>query len=440
MLFALSLILFSGHAFGQMFAPLSNKSFPTNYAYSTSQDTVYVFYDAANAVLHARHSSGTTADFVWSKFNTGSKHFDQVVGQDLGMTESLLTVTQTGGYSVSITPLVGAVETDTAWVYIDTFSIAGITVNNTCSFLKLRVNTLPESYDYYDIYYDLSQLPNFLVPISIKNKLFVDWLKNGTDTLDYGQVLTLQYDNLPVEDAYYTVDVFDVLGKLQKSQTAVIPAIAPLAKYDISTWTDNTWKATTDDVSGQAPMKLQLTSQSKNCDSIIWTGFNDVNLFYKGGDSLLWHEHRLASDNIYETNQLMPGKYGLRLIAIKESSGCRDTLGLKYVTVLTSKFNSDLIPNVFTPGGAFPSFKMKSDTSSIRSIRSISVKIYSRWGNQVYTYQGTVSDWTGWDGKTESGANAPAGVYYFIFTAEGWDDVYYNGGPYKGFLYLYRND
>lgn len=436
-LVALSLIFFSEHALGQLFAPLCDKSFPTQYTYSNSQDTVYVFFDKTNAVLHARHSSGTTSDFVWSRFNTATKQFDQV-GQDLGKTESTLTLTQSGGYSVAITPLVGAPEADTAWAFIDTFSIASISVENTCSYLKLRANTTPESYDYYDLYYDLSQLP-YLVPVSSKNKLEVTWKKNGANVIDYGQVLILKDDNLPVEDAYYTADIKDVLGKAQSDQTAVIPAIAPLAKFDVAVWGDNTWKPVTD-VVGQAPMKLQLTSQSKNCDSIVWTGFNDVNLFYKGGDSLLWNEHRLATDNVYEPNQLLPGRYKLGIIAIKESSGCRDTLELKYANVLTSKFNSDLIPNVFTPGGTFPYFKIKNDTSSVRSIRSISVKIFSRWGNQVYTYHGTVDDWSGWDGKTESGANAPAGVYYFVITAEGWDDVYYGGGSYKGFLYLYRND
>jgi hypothetical protein len=437
-LVVLSLFFFSEHALGQLFAPLSDKSFTTQYAYSTSQDTVYVFYDPANAVLHARHSSGTTADFVWSRFNMTTKQFDQV-GQDLGKTESTLSLVQSGGYSVAITPLVGTPESDTAWAFIDTFSIASITVNNTCSYLKLRANTAPESYDYYDLYYDLSQLPN-LVPVSSKNKLTVTWKKNGADELDYGQVLTLQNDNLPVEDAYYTVDISDVLGKPQTAQTAVIPAIAPLAKFDVSIWNNNTWGSPATDVTGQAPMKLQLTSQSKNCDSIIWTGFNDVNLVYKGGDSLLWNLHRLATDNVYEPAQLVPGKYILRLIAIKESSGCRDTVELKYADVLTSKFNSDLIPNVFTPGGSYPYFKIKNDTTSVRSIRTISVNIFNRWGKQVYTYKGTVDDWTGWDGKTESGADADAGVYYFIFTAEGWDDVSYSGGPYKGFLYLYRNN
>ncbi len=369
-----------------------------------------------------------------------TKQFDQI-DQSVAAVSSDLAITESGCYSVQVQPLVGNVETDSAWVYLDDFSITNVTQENTCSYLKMRVNTLPESYEYYTLYYDLSQLPN-LVPVSKKNKLDVTWKKNGGEIVDYGQIVTFKDDKLPVEDAYYVADVKDVLGKPVKYTTATIPAIAPLAKFSTAIWDGTTWKTTGTKVEGPAPMKIQLTSQSKNCDNIIWTGFNDPYLFAAGGDSLLWNVTNPSTNNQYESQELLPGKYKLRLIAEKVSSGCRDTVELKYANVLYSKIDPSLIPNVFTPGGSFPYFKFKTDdTTLVRSIRDFQITIFNRWGGKVYSYNGTIGEWQGWDGKHDgTGAESAPGVYYFIINARGWDDVSYSSGPYKGLFYLFRNE
>lgn len=436
----LSLVgLASVNGYGQIISPAADVAFVTQYYSSTHQDSVYVFYNPIMGRIRAAHSTQVTSDIKWFKFNMTTKKFDPI-DQSLGAVSSDLSITESGCYSVSIQPIVGNVETDTAWVYLDNFSITDVTPQNTCSSLKMKVNTQPESYEYYILYYDLSRTSN--VPISKKNKLDVTWKKNGTEEIEYGQFITLKDESLPIEDAYYTVIVKDVLGKSVTYQTPTIPAIAPLAKFDVALWNGTTWSAAGTKVEGQAPLKLQLTSQSKNCDSIIWTGFNDPNLFYAGGDSLLWNVGNLATNNQYEPKELLPGKFELRLIATKISSGCRDTVTLKYVNVFTSKIDASLIPNVFTPNGSYPVFKFKTDdTTLVRSIRDFEIKIFTRWGNAVYSYSGTVGDWKGWDGKTDgTGADAAPGVYYFIINARGWDDVNYSGGPYKGFFYLFRND
>lgn len=397
--------------------------------------------------LKAAHSTRITSDIKWYKFNMTTRQFDPI-DQSLGAVSSDLSITESGCYSVSIQPIAGNVETDTAWVYLDYFSITDVTPQNTCSALTMQVNTKPEYYEYFTLYYDLSQLPK-LVPWSKKNQLDIVAKKNGSEQID-GPVITtnkmlgyiLSDDKLPVEDAYYTFEVKDVLGKSVTYQTPTIPAIAPLAKFDVAIWNGTSWSTAGIKKEGQAPLKLQLTSQGKNCDSILWTGFNDPNLFYAGGDSLLWNVGNLATNNQYEPKELLPGKFELRLIATKISSGCRDTVTLKYVNVFTSKIDASLIPNVFTPNGSYPVFKFKTDdTTLVRSIRDFEIKIFNRWGNSVYSYSGTVGDWKGWDGKTDgTGADAAPGVYYFIINARGWDDVNYSGGPYKGFFYLFRND
>ncbi|SDB91515.1 T9SS type B sorting domain-containing protein [Williamwhitmania taraxaci] len=432
--------LSSLEGFGQITSPTSDVALATQYSLQPHQDSVYVFHIPVMANLRAMHSTKVTSSIKWFMLDMVTKQFVQI-DQSLGAVSSDLSINKSGCYSVSVEPSVGNIETDTAWVYLDNFDIIDITATNTCSNLKMRVNTAPESYEYIILYYDLSQLS--FTPKSKKNKLDVTWYKNGeTAELDYGQIITLKEDNLPVEDAYYTVVVKDVMGKSATFQTATLPAIAPLAKFDVAIWNGTNWSTAGEKVEAQAPMKMQLTSQSKNCDSLIWTGFNDPYLFDRGGDSLLWNVGNLSVINQYETQDLLPGKYKLRLIAKKNSSGCRDTVELKYATVLASKIDASLIPNVFTPGGTYPYFKFKTDdTTKVRSIRDFDIKIFTRWGNQVYSYSGTVGDWTGWDGKTDgTGAEAAPGVYYFIIKARGWDDISYDSGPYKGFFYLFRNN
>jgi gliding motility-associated-like protein len=101
---------------------------------------------------------------------------------------------------------------------------------------------------------------------------------------------------------------------------------------------------------------------------------------------------------------------------------------------------SDLgIPNVFSPDGDgindyFIPFS--------KSLRSISVEIFSRSGIRVYNFIGEgdeLAAWKGWDGNVnDSSAKASPGVYYYVIRALGWDDIRYDGKPQRGFVYLYR--
>lgn len=438
--------LASVNGYGQITSPTADVASATQYS-STHQDSLYVFFNPIMGRIKAAHSTRITSDIRWFKFNMTTKQFD-LIDQSLGAVSSDLAITESGCYSVSIQPIAGNIETDTAWVYLDNFEVTSVTTENTCNYLQLNINTKPAYYENIITHYDISQLPN-LLPKSKKNNLDIVAKQNDITILN-GPIVTKQKNLayilndtiLPVEDSYYTLVVKDVFGKKVAYQTPTILAIAPLAKFDVAIWNGTNWSSAGIKNEGQAPLKLQLTSKSKNCDSILWTGFNDPNLFYAGGDSLLWNVGNLATDNQYEPKELLPGKYKVRLIATKISSGCRDTVTLKYVNVLYSKIDPSLIPNVFTPNGSYPVFKFKTDdTTLVHSIRDFEIKIFNRWGNTVYSYSGTVGDWKGWDGKTDgSGADAVPGVYYFIINARGWDDVSYSGGPYKGFFYLFRNN
>ena len=82
------------------------------------------------------------------------------------------------------------------------------------------------------------------------------------------------------------------------------------------------------------------------------------------------------------------------------------------------------IPNVFTPNGdgMNDNFVVES-----KSLRNISMEIFSRSGLKVYSFYGEAEilrDWTGWDGNVNSSSvKASPGIYFYIIRAYGWDDI-----------------
>lgn len=80
------------------------------------------------------------------------------------------------------------------------------------------------------------------------------------------------------------------------------------------------------------------------------------------------------------------------------------------ITVEIPCFNF-IVPNVFTPNGDgindFFEILVENTTQ-------YSIIIFDRWGTEVFK---TSNPMLYWDGKTESGANAPDGVYYYILSA-----------------------
>jgi hypothetical protein len=97
------------------------------------------------------------------------------------------------------------------------------------------------------------------------------------------------------------------------------------------------------------------------------------------------------------------------------------------------------IPNVFTPDGDGYNETFMVDS---KSLRFISVEVFSQSGLKVYGFSGegeSLKNWTGWDGNiNNSSRKATPGIYYYIIRALGWDDIKYDSKEYRGFVYLYR--
>lgn len=181
-----------------------------------------------------------------------------------------------------------------------------------------------------------------------------------------------------------------------------------------------------DPKTGEAPLEVTFT-----VDSVSNGGSEDAVTyswsFYEVTDT----SNLITSDE--ETFSFeRPGEYYNWMIA-KYQSCTYEYTHPEYIRVDSSLLE---IPNVFTPNedGANDFFQVKS-----RSLMHFSGKIFNRWGRLVYEW----TDWTtaeaGWNGRYQNtGQPVPAGTYYYVIIAVGYDDVEYRGKEYKGFLTLLR--
>lgn len=165
-----------------------------------------------------------------------------------------------------------------------------------------------------------------------------------------------------------------------------------------------------------------------------WSGFTPLTVEFSftanDPESWMWH----FSDNGTDTAR-MPShtftSFGNHEVILEVNSGppnyCveRDTVIIFVDIIVEIEAN-----NVFTPNGDGYNDHFEVKT---RGVEEIDVVIFTRWGNKVYG----ISELDGkWDGRTEGGAEAPDGTYFFNIEALG-----YNGETYtrKGSVLLLRN-
>ena len=160
---------------------------------------------------------------------------------------------------------------------------------------------------------------------------------------------------------------------------------------------------------GFLPMKISFANQSANGLNFFWD-FNDGKTTTETSP-----EHIFENDGVY------------KVYLVAYNGKCLDTAYSATIEVnRTSKLE---IPNVFTPNNDNKNdvFNFKGD-----GLKTISAKMYNRWGQLVYEWD-TLGG--GWNGTTLAGINAPDGTYFYVIDAVGNDGVPYN---YKGHVDLIR--
>lgn len=156
---------------------------------------------------------------------------------------------------------------------------------------------------------------------------------------------------------------------------------------------------------------------------------NDTTILLVGPDcstcTYLWNNGITDQINVAKN----PGTYTIQ-VATANNCIASDTIDL-LKTDCPSNFSIE-IPNVFTPNG-----DGQNDYFNpiIRDVISFEMKIFSRWGIELFN---TNSIGLGWDGKTASGQDAPDGTYFYIVTITYKDQDAVQQLDYKGYVNLFR--
>jgi gliding motility-associated-like protein len=137
----------------------------------------------------------------------------------------------------------------------------------------------------------------------------------------------------------------------------------------------------------------------------------------------------------------IPGSYSVTLTAYKEvtaSASCQRSLTSADMVIVAPSL-LDKVPNVFSPDGDGLNDFFLINEKNYNSVKYFEVTIFNVIGHKVYSYEGDINLWEGWDGTIRnSNRLAQEGVYYYFIKASGWDPVEYGGDQYAGFIYLFR--
>jgi gliding motility-associated-like protein len=181
---------------------------------------------------------------------------------------------------------------------------------------------------------------------------------------------------------------------------------------------------TADQETGFAPLTVNFSNTSASSSTATGTSSITSIWSFGNGSTKTTTINTTQAGTSAVFNQA--GTYTVTLYATKGS--CVST----YSRVITVDIPSKLeVPNVFTPNGDGSNDIFFVRTANLSEITAL---IYDRWGNKIYeltTEKGNIA----WDGKSNTGKEAPDGTYFYIITAKGKDGASYDT---KGTVSLFR--
>jgi PKD repeat protein len=354
--------------------------------------------------LTAVHPGGTGSyNFSWYQWNNLTSSFSIPIKTDPGVSSSTINNLTEGGYKVDIDNA-GTITSFTAWILFDKPPVVDAKLQNplkNCDYVALDGTAAPvvNSFHYYD--------PVTGVQLNLANELKFMWSSSPESVIPYPDV---DIDPIsfspPLEDVTYTLKVF-TLGCSNES-SFFYESIHVKADFSV------------DPETGEAPLEVNFTDKSIRGYIYKW----------EFGDDTISELKDPLPHTYYR-----PGEYSVRL-TIESDRHCVDSMRFNSIVVDPSSLH---IPNVFTPDGDGYNETFMVDS---KSLRFISVEVFSQSGLKVYGFSGegeSLKNWTGWDGNiNNSSRKATPGIYYYIIRALGWDDIKYDSKEYRGFVYLYR--
>lgn len=186
--------------------------------------------------------------------------------------------------------------------------------------------------------------------------------------------------------------------------------------------------------SGCSPLTVNFTNNSQNASNYAWD-FGNGQTANVGTTASQTQTYTTSSviQLIASDGNCRDTAYAFVTISI---CGCTDPTALNYNPLANVNDGSCFypaptveVPNVFSPNndGSNEIFFLKTTNST-----NISLTILNRWGDVIF--EGS-SMTPGWNGKTQNGIEAEAGVYFYKYVIEGLQNQSLEG---HGFLTLVR--
>src|SRR5664280_1156934 len=369
----------------------------------TVKDPIFIYCNDSGSQkgsLNASSPGGTGPfNFSWYKWSDATKSFSIFLKSETGVLTSAFGDLDEGGYKVILT---GGIDTNfVGWIFLDKPISKANLLNANCDYVAGKGLTAIDTFYYNNI--------SNGIPVKLPNTVNFLWSSNPASTIPSPDFyLNPQTFDPPLVDVTYNLQVSDSFSCVSNS-SFFYQTIRVKADF------------TADPYTGEAPLTVTFTDKSIRAVKYLW----------EFGDTSTSRVNNPAPHIYYK-----PGTYSVKL-TVESDLHCIDSLRLDQNIVVDP---SELgIPNVFTPNGdgINDNFMVES-----KSLRNLSIEIFSRSGMKVYSFYGegaTLKDWKGWDGNVNySSIKASPGVYFYIIKAYGWDDILWSGIEYRGFLYLYR--
>ena len=397
----------------------------TSYPSATGvKDPIFVFCsptgsNVTGALNAVRPRGSGVYDFNWYGWSDLTKSFSTLFKSETGVVVSSSTGLNEGGYKVDIstggiydTSLVG-------WIFFDKPPKAFAKLQQElCGRIALKGTAAASVSSFY--YRDIANGS----PVALKNEVTFLWSSNPSSVIPFPDL-----DSIPV---IYFPPLEDVTYKFRVNSLACsgessffYPSIQVKADF------------TADPAQGEAPLEVTFTDKSvRGTKKYTWE-FGDKTRDGKKTPAWIIEEDSLWVMSIpFLHTYNIPGDYSVKL-TIESELGCIDSLRIDpKISVDKSKLD---IPNVFTPDGDGLNDFFIVDS---RSLRFISVDVFSRSGIKVYNFIGEgekLKEWEGWNGNlNNTSIKTSPGIYFYIIKAFGWDNIDYDSKEYRGVVYLYR--
>jgi PKD repeat protein len=405
--FSIIVFLLPVSVLAQLSSPGAKSIRYTSYPSSPAVKDPIFFYcnvlGTDRGTLTAQRPGGTeTYDYSWYKWNDGTGSFSTFLVTHPGVTASTIDNLDSGGYRVKIDSSGITVKTLTGWIFFDTPPIAEAGLQQQlCNRVALsgRAEASTANFFYKD--------PVTSATVTFKNVITFRWSSTPESVIPYPDInISPVTYTPPLEDVTYKLEVSS-LG-CNNEASFFYESIHVNADFSV------------DPSEGEAPLEVSFTDASVRGNIYTWDF----------GDDTISHLKDPPPHTYYK-----PGEYTV-LLTIESNLHCIDSVRSETITVNPSSLN---IPNVFTPDedGYNDKFRIES-----KSLRFVSMEIFSQSGLKVYGFSGEgerLKNWDGWDGKiNNSSVEAQPGIYFYIIRAYGWDDIKYDSKEYRGFVYLYK--